>query len=308
MSSITDLRMIYSFIFAAETHSFTQAARLMELTPSAVSKNVSALEESLGVRLFNRTTRSVSLTPEGVCYLGTVKSLVNQFEQLNRNIGYQKESNLTGLIRISTDNFMYNELEPLFTKFMAQNPNITLEIDCQNQIIDFVKDGYDFAIRCTKEQDSSLVTQALFTFSKTLVATPTYFKIFGVPKNYKDLNHHRFLIERLPNGEYAYPIFKNKKNQVVTIKEGFYPFIVRGVSQLEACLNHLGLYYTNYWEVAQYIEDGELVEVLANQINPAYFEMAIQFPQNQFQPLRVRKLIALIRDYFKTENKVKAAL
>ena len=157
MDSLTSLT---SFVRTAETLSFVQAARLLGISASAVGKNVARLEHKLGVRLFNRSTRNVSLTAEGAAFLTRCQSILEQIQEAESELT-SSLSQPTGKLRISLPVIGYRLLLPALTAFSRLYPQVELDLDFSDRLVNLIDEGVDVAIRSGELADSRLIARTL---------------------------------------------------------------------------------------------------------------------------------------------------
>jgi DNA-binding transcriptional LysR family regulator len=191
------VRAILSFIEAADLNSFSDAARKLGISPAAVSKNIAGLEQVLGVRLMNRTTRKINLTEDGEAFLVQARIALQALENAVDGIVARKME-MRGHVKISTStSFGKEHLLPALPELMARHPHLSIEADFDDRVIDLVRDGYDIAIRGGRIVDSSLITRPVCRLHTVLVAAPAYLAQYGVPKNPDDLKQHRLIDVRM---------------------------------------------------------------------------------------------------------------
>lgn len=187
---------ITAFISVAETRSFTEASRLLEISSSAVGKSVSRMEERLGVRLFHRSTRSVALTAEGELFLERCKRIVDELEAAHIEL-LQLSSAPRGKIRISVP--LQNTLiMPLLVGFISAYPEIELDVDMSDRMVDVIEEGFDAVVRTGTPQDSRLMARKLGEYRLQLVASPEYLQKYGEPMHPNDLALHACLLHKFP--------------------------------------------------------------------------------------------------------------
>ncbi|MEM7208842.1 MAG: LysR family transcriptional regulator [Pseudomonadota bacterium] len=188
--------VIKSFIFfqkVAELNSFTRASEYLGVVPSAVSRQISELETWAGFRLVNRTTRSLSLTPEGHIYLEKLNQITSDVENL-KSLG-NSSSDLTGHISLTAPMVLGQYFLPgSISRFMNLYPNIEISVALINRIVDIIDEGFDLAIRIDELSDSSLISRTVGTLSMSTIASPQYLELHGIPKQPHDLTQHNCLI------------------------------------------------------------------------------------------------------------------
>ncbi|WP_022942059.1 LysR family transcriptional regulator [Psychromonas hadalis] len=182
------------FVELIQAGSFTKSAQNMGHSTSYISKKINKLESRLGVRLLNRTTRSISLTHEGEIYFQQCLSIISDAQQAEACI-HQQQQKPQGTLKIScSTSFGLSHLRFVLTKFMKTYPEINIELDISEKMVDVVADGFDVVIRATHTlQDSSLVSRKLLSSHGVTVASPEYLKKFGTPSHPNDLVDHQFI-------------------------------------------------------------------------------------------------------------------
>jgi len=185
------------FVQVAETRSFVAAGRLLGISASAVGKSVVRLETKLGVRLFHRSTRSVALTAEGQMFLERSRRILAEIEAAEQELS-QATATPRGRLRISLPSVSPLML-PVLGQFMAEYPDIELDLDFTDRLVDVIEDGFDAVIRTGEPTDSRLSARKLGTFRVLLVASPEYLQQRGTPQVPLDLLGHTCLHYRFPS-------------------------------------------------------------------------------------------------------------
>lgn len=187
MDNLSD---IVTLVKVVEAGSFVSAAQGLGVTPSAVSKSVSRLEERLGVRLLNRTTRSLSLTDAGNSFYVRCRTVVGQLNEAEAEVAATTQRP-RGRLRIDMPTAFGREyVVPALPRFLAQYPEITLQISFNDRLIDMIDEGIDIVIRVGKLTDSRLIARQLTVPRMFLVAAPDYLARAGVPQTPEDLRSH----------------------------------------------------------------------------------------------------------------------
>jgi DNA-binding transcriptional LysR family regulator len=182
------------FVAAIDHGGFTAAAASLELTPSAVSKIIARLEDRLGVRLLNRTTRRIDLTPEGETYLSSARFILAEIDELEAAVG-QSSTRAKGLLRINTGSaFAVHALMPVLPLFLARYPEINLTIDVTDRRVDLVAERADMAIRTGPLGDSALMARKIAEMRRVIIAAPAYLERHHRPATPADLLHHSCLL------------------------------------------------------------------------------------------------------------------
>lgn len=183
------LNSILAFVKTAESLSFVSAARAMGISASAVGKNVARLESSLKVRLFQRSTRKVSLTAEGQLFYERCRRILDDLQDAEAMLSHAIQAP-RGRLRVSLPTIGYRFLLPLMPAFRKAYPEIELEMDFNDHLVDLIDDGFDVVIRSGGLADSKLMSRKLGPFRFVLCAAPTYLARKGRPQTLADLERH----------------------------------------------------------------------------------------------------------------------
>ena len=178
------------FVRVVEHQSFSGAAAVLGLTPSAISKLVSRLEERLGVRLLHRTTRRLALTSEGDVYFARARQILADIEEMEAEVAKSRGSP-RGRLRVNTSNgFGVHQLAPALPDFLIRYPDIEVELSITDRIVDLVADHADMTIRAGRIDDMSLTARKIADYERTICAAPSYLAGRGVPRTPADLAKH----------------------------------------------------------------------------------------------------------------------
>ncbi|MDB6144870.1 MAG: Transcriptional regulator, LysR family [Pseudomonas sp.] len=184
------------FVQVAETRSFTEAAKLMDVSSSAVGKSIARMEERLGVRLFHRSTRSITLTAEGALFLERCRTILGEVEAAQMELSHLSAAP-RGKLHVSMP-LLGELMMPAMAGFMRRYPDIEMDIDLSDRMVDVIEEGFDAVIRTGEPQDSRLMSRQLGKFRLVLVASPEYLKERGVPQHPRDLVDHACLLHKFP--------------------------------------------------------------------------------------------------------------
>lgn len=188
------LAAIEAFIAVADEHGFTQAAQRLGVSKSVVSKQVSALEQHLGVRLFNRTTRNLSLTEAGARFYAQSTGIVEQLVEAEQAVG-DLNASPRGLLRVNVPvSFGHLHLGPAMPEFLSRYPDIEVDITLNDRLVDLVNEGFDAAIRISRLEDSSLIARRVATAHGWVCASPEYIARHGAPRHPGELAAHNCLV------------------------------------------------------------------------------------------------------------------
>lgn len=269
-----------AFIATVETGSFSAAARRAGATPSSVSKSVARLERRLGVRLFVRSTRTVSPTLEGAAYFERVTPLLRALTEAQDAV---RPATAEGRLRVSLPTDLGRLLmDPLTRVFMRRHPGVHLELDMSDRHVDLVREGYDLAVRAGHVQDVDLVARPLDPAPMVLVASPEHLDRHGRPGSLEALSAARHVRYRL--GGQPFPI--RFADGAVLSPEGVLDCDT-GFALRSAAINGVGVAQLLRWTVDEDIRAGRLEVVMADAPLPAV-PLRILHAFSRFQPSRAR--------------------
>lgn len=285
---------ITAFVKIADLGSFAAAARELNISPSAVSKLVSKTEEELGTRLLNRNTRGLSLTQEGEMFLERSRVILDELtsakEELSSISGEPR-----GKLRVSLPN-MPSFFLPVISRFMAQYPAVTLEVDLSDRLVDVIDEGFDAVIRVGQLSDSRLTARSLGNCTMNLVASPDYLRRYGVPATVDDLRSHTCIQYRYPSSGRTEPWpLQHPASDVVDV----IPSLICNSTdvRLGLALDSKGIAFMPGLLTEKYIASGELDVVLENIVEQNY-EMNLVWPTNKYAPSRLKAFTDFIVNYF----------
>lgn len=280
---------VSEFVAVAETHSFTAAANKLATSVAQVSRRISTLEERLAVKLFNRTTRKVTLTEAGHVYFQQCKHLVEGLELAELAVT-QMQSTPKGLLKVTAPvTFGEQNLAPLLHQFLEQYPQVDLELMLTNQKLDLIEMGFDVAIRLGRLQDSSLIAKRLSSRQLYVCASPNYLDRFGEPHTLSELTRHQCLV-----GSVDYWRFRDAKREK-SIRVTGRIHCNSGYALLDAAKRGLGLVQLPDHYVQQALDEGELIEVLTEYRDEREGIWAL-YPQNRNLSPKVRLLIDFLAE------------
>lgn len=282
-------KQISAFVAVATRGSLSAAARAEGVTPALIGRRLDALEARLGVRLLVRTTRRLSLTFEGSAFLEDCQRVLNDLANAEASVslGGVKAS---GHLRVSAPaGFGRRHVAPVLMEFLEANPEVTVNLDLSDRIVDLVNEGIDCAVRVGELADSSLVSIRLGEMRRGVVASPDYLARNGVPQCVADLGRHACLCLSQQRGW----TFR-EGGETVTIKVGGALECNDGAVLHEWALRGQGLAWRSMWEVGEDLRRGRLVQVLETSAAPPIGIYAV-FPQRRHLPLRVRLFIDLLK-------------
>jgi DNA-binding transcriptional LysR family regulator len=257
------LGSIELFCLAGELSSFTAAANAASVTPAAVSRSISRLEERLGVRLFVRTTRQIRLTDSGRTYFEQCRQALSQLVDAERMVTGEQVAP-AGLLKISMPTpYGHYRLLPLLPKFRALYPDVKVDVHLDNRNIDFADEGFDLAIRGRMPTDSNMIARKLEDAELVLVASPDYLKRAGTPKKLEDLQSHECIQFELPSTGRRIPWpFRIDKKEVDIVTDGGYSCSADVLGIVTLARAGAGIVQTYRFIVEKDLQNGDLVELL----------------------------------------------
>jgi DNA-binding transcriptional LysR family regulator len=192
-----NLNSIVAFVRTAETLSFVAAGRKLGISASAVGKTIAKLERSLGVRLFHRTTRRVTMTDEGRLFQERCQRILDELQDAEAMLSEAAQTP-RGRLRVSLPVIGYRFLLPVLPEFSARYPDVELDLDFNDRLVDVVEGGFDAVIRSGSLSDSSLMARRLGPFRFVLCASPHYAERLGLPSSLAELAGHACVRYRFP--------------------------------------------------------------------------------------------------------------
>jgi DNA-binding transcriptional LysR family regulator len=285
-----------AFVAVVDAGSFVRGADALQMSKSVVSRLVVELEQRLGVRLLQRTTRRLSLTREGELFHERCKDLLaglgDAESEVTRHAG-----EVIGELRVSAPvTFGLMHLAPLWPVFMARHPKLTLDVTLSDRVVDLVDEGYDLAVRIAQLPSSSLVSRRLAATRLILCATPPYLRDHGAPSHPSELAHHPvFAYKLLSTGDQWH--FESPEG-AVTVKINPRMRSNSGDTCCEAALQHQGIVLQPSFLVGVHLDSGALVELL-----PEYqsVELGIYgvYPSRKQLAPKVRLLVDFLVESFR---------
>lgn len=248
------------FVQSAETGSFVAAGRNLGLSASAVGKAVARLEERLDVRLFHRNTRNMALTEEGRQFLVRCRRILEEVEEAEAEL-LQAHRTPKGRLRVSMP-LVGMLLSPVIAEFMRAWPEVQLDLDFSDRLVDIVEEGFDAVIRTGQPGDSRLMSRSLGQFRMKIVASPEYLTARGVPETPDELAHHHCLMQRSPNtGKIRpWPLAQPDGSRSLSLPERMSATAVDPL--IELSLKGLGIACLPPFAIREELAQGQLVEIL----------------------------------------------
>ena len=242
---------ISEFVHVAETESFTQASKKMLISTAQVSRQISALEKRLNIKLFYRTTRKVSLTEEGRVFYQHCRGVLDGLDEAERAIT-NLQIKPQGKIKLTAPvTYGEQKILPLVNNFMKKYQDVEVNASLSNQQFDLVEEGYDLAIRLGKLSDSTMMAKKLGKRTNYLCASPKYIDKHGIPLSLSELNNHSCLLGTLDYWHFA------DSGRDKSLRVSGRLRYNSGVSLADAALKGLGIVQLPDYYVQKYLKSGE---------------------------------------------------
>jgi LysR family transcriptional regulator, regulator for bpeEF and oprC len=281
------LQQLLAFAETAKHGSFAAAARELGGTPSSLAKAVGRLEAALGVKLFHRTTRQVSLTPDGERLFQRCQRVLAEVEDLHAEAAGTRAMP-SGTLRIDVP-IVYGRrfVLPLLAKLVRAYPALQLDVRLNDGYADLVRDGIDLAVRAGHLQDSTLVARRLDRQGMVLCASARYLREHGTPRRIEDLGGHAAVVFRQPTSGRSRPWQFRQRGVPVELQPAAQVRVNDGEGMIEATQLGLGLCQLPDYMVANELARGTLVELLPS-CRPEPVPISVVYPSGRLLPARVR--------------------
>jgi len=282
------------FVQVAELRSFAAAGQRLGISASAVSKGVARLEQKLGVRLFQRSTRSVSLTAEGTLFLDRCRRILAEISAAENELASTTASP-QGRLRVSLP-LVSGLMWPVLSAFASHYPQIELDLDFSDRLVDVVDEGFDAVVRTGELSDSRLMSKRLGISRFVCVGAPRYFEQHGIPERPEDIARHACLLHRIPSTGLLEKWRLRRGNEVADMN----PAASMTSNHLET-LRHMaiqghGIAYLPDFAVRTALDRGELVTVL-DKWSGAASTFWILWPSNRQLSPRVRAFVDFMAEH-----------
>ncbi|RYM75292.1 LysR family transcriptional regulator [Serratia liquefaciens] len=293
------LLAIRVFNRVVETGGFTRAADSLRMPKATVTKLIQSLEDHLQTKLFKRTTRSVSVTPEGECYYQRTVKWLAELEQMEGSMT-ESQSAPQGVLRIDVGGATARQLLlPALPDFIARYPQIQIDLGVGDRLIDLINDSADCVIRSGPLADSSLIARRLFELEWVTCATPAYLAHYGTPQHPCDLElgyppaHYRHALN-----DRILPLHFVDRGKEIDIQHRYHVSVNESNALLAAALAGLGIIQTFRFMAQPHLDSGELVSLLHDWQPPAE-QMYVVYPSNRHLSAKMRVFIDWAIETFK---------
>lgn len=292
MDRITSLT---TFVKVVDSGGFAAAARALEMSPSSVTLHVQSIEERLGVRLLNRSTRKVSLTEIGQAYYHRCVQILTELDDADQ-IALAMQSKPRGSLRLNIAVPLPSLVAPVIAEYTRLYPETSIDMTMTTRMVDLVEEGFDLAIRNIPVADSSLIVRKIAPYRFVMCATPEYFQRHGIPRRPEDLAKHNCLVYAQsqwrnewplngPDGEQGVPVSGNMRSN-------------SAIALSSAVLQSQGLLLTASFMVAEHIKAGRLLSVMCDYLRTEYSIDAI-YPHRHHLSAKVRTFIDMLVKHFR---------
>jgi DNA-binding transcriptional LysR family regulator len=290
-----DLARIRAFVQVFDAGGFSAAARQHGRSKALLSKYVTDLEDYLGVRLMNRTTRKLSLTEAGEAYYREASQVLAQLDELDASILEQTEAP-RGLLRVSAPrNFGEMILAPAIFKFLAAHAEVTLDLRLEDRFVDLVEEGIDVALRISAAQDSSLIARKICDMQHSAVASPNYLTSHPAPARPEDLRQHWCIVDTNLTGQANWRFVED--GETISVHVDGRVRVNSPLSARDAALSGLGVALLPGYLADPLMASGQLVPLLKGFI-PTGASLQAVYPHRRHLAGKVRALIDHLVGWF----------
>ncbi|MDN5680932.1 MAG: LysR family transcriptional regulator [Ewingella sp.] len=286
-----NLNGILAFVRAAQHQSFAAAGEIMGISASAIGKSVARLEAKLGVRLFNRSTRRISLTDEGQLFFERCQQIVAQMEEAEQELS-RVSAEPRGKLRVSMPAIGYRMLLPHLAEFMQCYPQVELELDFSDRMVDLIAEGIDVAVRSGELPTSQLMSRRLGPFHFVIVGSQDYFARNPEPRSPQDLARHACLRYRFPGSGQIQP-WDIRSDMALEL-----PVVVSSnnlEALIQAVLHGVGIAYIPEFLVREQLKTGVLKSVLSDYLYDDG-KFSIVWPSSRHMLPKVRVFIDFLTE------------
>lgn len=283
-------------VVAVSTHlSFRRAALEMGMSPSALSHAISVLEQRLGVRLFHRTTRSVSLSEAGEQFLARMQPALREISAAMEAVSEFRETP-AGTLRLNTsEGAAQMVMTPIILKYLARYPDMKVDIITDRSIVDIVAGGFDAGIRLSESVPQDMIAVAISPPIRfAVVGAPSYFANRKKPRVPADLIGHNCIRVRFPSGAiYKWEFEKRGEQQSIDVSGSL--TLDSHHLMIEAAVQGAGIAWTNEFSASSHIASGALIRVLEDW-TPSYPGLSLYYPANRHMPAGLRAFVNVVRE------------
>ncbi|MEO1267418.1 MAG: LysR family transcriptional regulator [Myxococcota bacterium] len=294
------LDAMQSFIRVVECGSFSRTARETGTTQPTISKRIAFLEEVLGARLLVRTSRSMELTEVGAAYYERCLSILAEIETAEVEVN-RLHNVMRGTLRVSAPDLLGNHfISPRLPGFLAQHPNLMLNLNLTNRQVDIIAEGFDVAVRVGSLKDSSLVAQKLASVRAVLVASPSYLNTHGLPQSPLELSSQNCLIYSHGASSIDW-VFHDGQESPLRVTVSGNLATSNALVLKQAAIAGVGIAMLSTFMVEDEIAAGVLKPVSFDGYTCPAFPLFAVYPVHRFVPVKVRRWIEFLKQEFSQE-------
>ncbi|MEQ8665715.1 MAG: LysR family transcriptional regulator [Rhodospirillales bacterium] len=286
---------IEAFTAVVERGGFTQAARHLGVGKSAISKQVARLEDRLGARLLNRTTRKISTTEVGRAFYDRCSRIIADLGDAERAVR-DLQAEPRGLLRVNAPmSFGVMYLAEAVAAFMSDHPELSIDLDLSDRLVDVVEEGYDLAVRITRLPDSTMIARKLAPFDRVICASPSYWRRHGRPQSPDDLIHHNCLQYSYLSTQNEWTFDNGDQHHAVHVNGNL--SANNGEALRAAAIAGHGVLNTPLFIVAGALRNGQLESVLDEYGSTGAAIYAV-YPHNRHLSAKIRLFVDFLADRF----------
>lgn len=289
---------IVAFVRVVEAHSFVAAAQSLGMSPSAISKAVSRLEERLGARLLNRTTRSLSMTDLGTSFYERCRQALGQLDHAESEVS-ESRGVPRGRLRVDVPNSLGRRIiVPALPRFIAQYPELNVQMSMNDRLVDLVQEGIDAGLRVGTLSDSSLIARRVGMLRGVTCASPEFIERVGAPRSPDDLKpEHCIAMFKLGNNQTREWLFRKAEATQTVIPSASLSFS-DPESAVAAAISGAGFVRSLDFTVEAHIATGLLVPVLEDWNDGAWWPVSVVYPQHRQPTAKIRAFIDFVAGLF----------
>jgi DNA-binding transcriptional LysR family regulator len=277
------------FVLLNRLGSLSAAARALDITPPAATMRLASMEKRIGARLLNRSTRKISLTPEGEIYLQRATRLIDELRELDEIVSGNGHAP-RGLLRVNAPlGFGRTVIAPFVSTFTARYPDVEVQLEVTDRPVDLIEKGFNLAVRFGELPDNRINARRIMSNRRFLCASPAYLEKHGTPKKLEDLTKHRCIVHR--QNDDAYGVWRfliDGRTEIVKVHGALSSNdgdIVQGWA-----LDGQGIVIRSEWDVIKHLESGRLRRLLPEFTLPSA-DLYAYYPSRKNLPARVRTFI-----------------
>lgn len=296
-----NLTRMQAFIEVVDAEGFSAAARKLGRSKALMSKYVRELEDELGILLLNRTTRQFSLTEVGEVYYHSTLDILNRITDLQETVR-ETGAGVRGRLRVSAPRSLTDlEIGLPIVEFASEYPDINLDVNLADRLVDLVEDGFDVAIRISRLADSSLIARKLADFRLFLCASPEFVAKHGAPTHPRDLVRYPAITDTNWKGRNNW-VFLDDDGKDITVPVNAAISVNSPEVAKRAAIAGLGITMVPEFSVESEIKDGRLLSLMEDRFPPGGGVFAV-YPHRRHVPAKVRVFVDFMAKWFRNNGK-----